>query len=97
MMMHSSPEVRAKYYNFPTSGFAYGCNLNDVISSLDPFHGLETNKSVGHNPYSVKVRYFLQSVSSALRTAFTFNSFHTIFYHILVSLLISLFEAILSF
>jgi hypothetical protein len=66
MMMHSSPEVRAKYYNFPTSGFAYGCNLNDVISSLDPFHDLETNKSVGHNPYSVKVRYCLISLTHSI-------------------------------
>ena len=28
------------YFNFPTSGFASGCNLNDIISSTDPFYDL---------------------------------------------------------
>ena len=56
MMIHSSPGVRARYYDFPISGFASGCNLHDVINSLDPFYGLDMNESVGLNSYSVKVK-----------------------------------------
>ena len=28
------------YFGFPRSGYAYGCNLNDVISSTDSFRSL---------------------------------------------------------
>ena len=28
------------YFGFPGSGYAYGCNLNDVISSTDSFTSL---------------------------------------------------------
>lgn len=37
-------------------GFAEGCNLNDVISSMDPFVNLGKKKST---PYTIKVVNFV--------------------------------------
>ena len=60
------------YFGFPRSGYAYGCNLDDVISSTDSFTSLfnpfelNTSHAAGRRkssvrypqgPYTVKVFY----------------------------------------
>lgn len=49
---YTSSSGRENYYNFPKSGFAQGCNLDDIISSTNPFRNLESDSS--NNPYTVK-------------------------------------------
>ena len=55
MIKNHPTEYQDKYYNYPREGFAEGCNLNDVINSMDPFTNLNFDMSNGNTPYTVKV------------------------------------------
>jgi hypothetical protein len=52
MNLHTSSSAKSKYFYYPSSGFAEGCNLYDIISSLDPFTDLGKKKAI---PYTIKV------------------------------------------
>ena len=54
MHRYTTPMARSNYYYFPSTGFAPGCNLRDVISSNDPFIQL-SRKENNDQPYTVKV------------------------------------------
>lgn len=57
MHRYTTPMARSNYYYFPSTGFAPGCNLRDVISSNDPFIQL-SRKENNIQPYTVKVSNF---------------------------------------